>query len=120
MAEGLLRAVYGKRYEVYSAGVEPSNVNPYAVKVMREIDIDLSTHKSKSIDEMYGILFDIVVTVCDQTKETCPFFHSKGREIHKSFDDPSKFEGTDEEILSYFRFIRDQIKDWIDDAFAKA
>ena len=87
---------------------------------MRELDIDISTHKSKSIDEMYGMLFDIVVSVCDQAKETCPFFPSKGRILHKSYYDPSKFEGTDEEILSYFRFIRDQIKDWIDDTFAKS
>ena len=74
MAEGILRTLYGDRYEAYSAGTQPTKVNPYAIKVMSEIGIDISNHRSKSAEEFRGKEFDYVVTVCDNVKEACPFF----------------------------------------------
>jgi len=112
MAEGFLRAFYGTRYEAYSAGVEKTSVNPYAFEVMKEIGIDLSKHYSKNIDEFQGVNFDYVVTVCDYVKESCPFFPGK-KVFHKSFQDPTSFKGNIEETLSFFRKIRNEIKDWI-------
>lgn len=116
IAEGLLRTLYRNRYEAYSAGIEPSSVNPYAVEVMKELGIDLSTHRSKSIEEFRGIMFDYVVTVCDHAKEACPFFPGK-KILHKEFDNPSMFDGSLEETLVMFRRVRDEIKDWVIDTF---
>jgi arsenate reductase len=116
MAEGLLRTLYRDRYEVYSAGIEPSSVNPYAVEVMKELGIDLSTHRSKSIEEFQGIMFDYMVTVCDHAKEACPFFPGK-KILHKKFANPSMFDGSLEETLVMFRRVRDEIKDWVIDTF---
>ncbi len=113
MAEGLLRDMYGDTYQVYSAGTAPSRVNPYAIKVMDEIGIDISNHTSKNVDDLSGIEFDIVVTVCDHAKENCPVFHGGDIRLHHNFRDPSKFRGKDEEILAGFRGIRDEIRDWI-------
>jgi arsenate reductase len=79
MAEGLLRSLYGDRYEAYSAGTQPSRINPYAIKVMAEIGIDISTHYSKNIDVFHGIRFDYVVPVCNKAKEECPFFQGARR-----------------------------------------
>jgi arsenate reductase len=117
MAEGLLQALRGDWYEAYSAGVEPSGVNPHAIQVMEELGIDISMHHSKSIQEFKGMSFDYVVTVCDQAKESCPFFPGGGKHIHKNFHDPSKFTGTEDEILTGFREVRGQIKDWIESTF---
>ena len=97
MAEGLVNNLYSDRYETYSRGTEQSKVNPYAVKVMSDIGIDISYYKSKSIESFKNKKFDIVVTVCDSTKERCPF--SPGSKIiHKSFEDHSKAKGTESEI----------------------
>lgn len=112
MAEGLLNSIYGSNYEAYSAGIKPTNVNPYAVEVMKEIGIDLSKHYSKSIEDFKGSTFDFVVTVCDNAKETCPFFPGK-KIIHKGFEDPAVFNGSIEQTLDFFRKIRDEIKTWI-------
>ncbi len=117
MAEALLNYLKGDKYEAYSAGVKPLGLNPYAVKVMKELGIDISMHRSKSVSEFYGVSFDYVVTVCDQAKEACPIFLGGKKYIHKSFEDPSQFKGNEEEILSKFRAIRDQIKDWIKETF---
>lgn len=119
MAEGLLRHLYNNRYEVYSAGTEPSSVNQYAVNVMSEIGIDISMHRSKSINEFREIEFDYIVTVCDNAKETCPIFYGGGKKVHKGFDDPSKLNGSKEEILLGFRRIRDEIKSWIEEMFGQ-
>ena len=116
MAEGILRYLYPDDYEAYSAGTEPSEINPYAVKVMDEIAIDISQHTAKSIKEYIDELFDFVVTVCDQAKETCPFFPGK-KIFHKSFKDPSQLKGSETEILEGFRKIRDEIMTWIASAF---
>ena len=117
MAEALLNHLKGDKYEAYSAGIKPSNLNPYAIKVMKELGIDISGYRSKSINEFYGVEFDYIVTVCNQAKEECPIFLGGKKHIHKSFDDPSQFKGNEEEILSKFRIIRDQIKDWIEEVF---
>lgn len=118
MAEGFVNSLLGDRYEGYSAGIEPTKVNPYAVKAMAELGIDISKHRSKSIEEFRGKNFDYVVTVCESAKETCPFF--PGEElIHKDFEDPSEFRGIEEEILEKVRRVRDEIKDWILGVFSK-
>ncbi len=117
MAEGLLRNLYGDKFEVYSAGTEPSRVNPYATEVMDEVGIDISAHTSKSTDYFDGTKMDYVVTVCDNAKESCPTFPGARHIIHKSFRDPSQFRGKDEEVLNGFRIIRDEIKTWIEDEF---
>jgi arsenate reductase len=112
MAEGLLRTLYEDWYETYSAGVEPTSVNPYAVEVMKELGIDISAQQSKSIEEFHDIMFDYVVTVCDHAKETCPFFPGKTI-IHKGFTDPAEFQGSIEDTLTVFRRVRDEIQQWI-------
>ncbi len=123
MAEGLLRTLYGDRYEVYSAGIEATSIDPRAVKVMSEIGIDISGQTSKGMDKFQGILFDLAVTVCDKAKEACPIcgISLKAPEtapaakkvIHKTFKDPADAIGSEEEQLNAFRKIRDEIKDWI-------
>ena len=118
MAEGLLNSIYGTRFIAYSAGIKPTNVNPYAIEVMKEIGIDISKHYSKSIEDFKDSNFNFVVTVCDNAKETCPFFPGK-KILHKSFEDPAKINGSIEEILNLFRKIRDEIKTWIVDTFEK-
>mgnify|MGYP000038161510 CR=1 FL=1 len=117
MAEGILRALYGDRYEAHSAGIQPTKVNPYAIKVMREFGIDISTHCSKSIEEFREKDFDYVVTVCDSAKETCPFFPGGRIHLHKEFNDPSGIKGHENEILTEFRKVRDEIKKWIEETF---
>lgn len=112
MAEGLMNTLHGDKYEAYSAGIEPTRVNPYVVKVMEEIGIDISRQRSKSIQEFREKHFDYVVTVCDDAKEACPFFPGDNI-LHKSFQDPSKFKGTDDEILEKVRHVKDEIRDWI-------
>lgn len=111
MAEGLLRHDAGDRFEVESAGVEPSKVRPQAVHVMSEIDIDISNHRSKSVDEFLGQEFDYVITVCDNANERCPVFPGKTERIHWSFDDPAAATGDEEVILETFRRVRDEIRE---------
>ncbi len=116
MAEGLLNTLYGDTYQAFSAGIEKTSVNPYAVEVMKEIGIDLSKHYSKSIEEYKDMKFDVVVTVCDHAKETCPFFPGK-QILHKNFRDPSTFEGSIEETLVGFRKVRDDMAQWVREMF---
>src|SRR3990167_1405137 len=117
IAEGLLRSMYGNRYEVYSAGTQPSRVSPYAIKVMAEVGIDISSHHAKHIDVFYGIKLDYVVTVCNQAKESCPFFQGGKEYLHCNFDDPSQFEGEEEQKLAVFSQVRGEVKDWIENFF---
>ncbi len=119
MAEGLFKSLYGDRYEVYSAGTKPLRVNPYAIKVMAEIGINISSHYSKSFEEFYGMEFDYVITVCDNVKETCPFFPNGKRYLHKGFKDPSKTQGKEEEVIREFRKVRDEIKKWMEEMFGE-
>jgi arsenate reductase len=116
MAEAFLNSLYGNRYEGYSAGVNPTKVNPYVVKAMTEIGVDISGNRSKSIEEFREEKFDYVVTVCDNAREACPFFPGKTI-IHKSFEDPSEFTGSEEEILKQVRKVRDTVKEGIKERF---
>ncbi|HZC02369.1 MAG TPA: arsenate reductase ArsC [Gammaproteobacteria bacterium] len=111
MAEGLLRQQGGNQFEVFSAGTEPSRVNPLAVEAMREIGIDISNHRSKSVDEFIGQEFDYVITVCDKAKESCPIFPGKAQRIHWSIDDPAAAEGDEAIRLAIFRRLRDEIRE---------
>jgi arsenate reductase (thioredoxin) len=114
MAEGILRFEGGDQFEVYSAGVKPSFVRPEAIQAMQEIGIDISGHRSKSVDEFIGREIDYVVTVCDNAKETCPVFPGKATRIHQNFEDPpAPGVGDDEYRLSIFRRVRDELRDWI-------
>ncbi len=127
MAEGLLRAMYGDRFDVYSAGIKATSVDPRAVLVMKEIGIDISGQRSKSMEEYSGVPFDLVVTVCDKARETCPLCGTILKPLpktpvaketfHKGFDDPAVASGSEEKQLSKFRQVRDEIKDWISQAF---
>jgi arsenate reductase len=109
MAEGLLRHLAGDRFEVESAGVSPTQVRAEAVAVMREIGIDISQHRSKSVDEFSGQDFDYVITVCDNANEHCPVFPASTPRIHWSFEDPAAVEGDEQTRLAAFREVRDQI-----------
>lgn len=111
MAEGLLRHDGGDRFEVASAGVSPSQVRPEAIEVMREIGIDVSSHRSKSVDEFTNQEFDYVITVCDNANEQCSVFPGDTKRIHWSFDDPAAATGDDEYRLTGFRRVRDEIRD---------
>ena len=113
MAEGLLRNDAGEKFEVESAGVAPSRVRPEAIAVMKEIDIDISSHRSKSADEFIGQDFDYIITVCDNAKETCPFFPGNAERIHQTFTDPAEVEGDEETRLDAFRRVRDEIRTWL-------
>lgn len=117
MAEGLVNARYGDRFEAYSAGIEPTRVHPLAIKVMAELGIDISHHRSKSIEEFLGQEFDYVVTVCDHAKETCPFVPGAKEYLHAGFPDPAAAEGTEEERLAAFRQVRDAISAWLEKTF---
>ena len=116
MAEGLCRHFRGDEIEAYSAGIEKHGLNPYAVKVMQEIGIDISSHLSKTVDDLPDTEFDYVVTVCGHANETCPFFPAKTTIIHKGFDDPPKLAAnakTEEEALAHYRRVRDEIRSYI-------
>ncbi len=127
MAEGLLRAMYGDRYEAYSAGVDPTAVDPRAVRAMSEIGIDISGQRSKSSQEFLDTVFDLAVTVCDRARQACPICSTeielpartpRAREvIHRSFDDPAATKGSEEEKMQAFRRVRDEIKEWISQTF---
>ena len=113
MAEGLLRHDAGDRFEVFSAGTKPSGVRPEAIAAMRELGIDISGHRSKSVEEFEGQRFDYVLTVCDNVKESCPVFPRNTGAIHQSFEDPAAVQGTDEEKLAAFRGVRDQLRTFL-------
>lgn len=127
MAEGLLRSMYGDRYEAYSAGVVATSVDPRAVLVMKEIGIDISSQRSKSSQEFEDTIFDLAVTVCDRAKQACPICSTnlelpspspKARDVmHKSFEDPAVAVGSEEEQRLAFQRVRDKIKDWIAQTF---
>ncbi|HTZ96025.1 MAG TPA: arsenate reductase ArsC [Terriglobales bacterium] len=109
MAEGLLRAMAGDRFEVLSAGTNPGGVNQLAIEAMQEIGIDISKHRSKNVNEFLGQPIEYVVTVCDRAKESCPIFPGTYKFLSWSLDDPAAVTGTKEEKLQFFRRIRDEI-----------
>jgi arsenate reductase (thioredoxin) len=109
MAEGLLRAQTHGRIDVCSAGTMPDRVRPEAIAVMAELGIDISTHRSKHVDEFVNDRFDYVITVCDSANESCPVFPGASERIHWSFADPAAVEGTEQQRLEAFRQIRDAL-----------
>lgn len=111
MAEGMLRHLAGDRFEVFSAGTKPAGLNPNAVKAMSEIGIAIAGSRSKSVDEFAGQEFEYVFTVCDNAKESCPFFPGGGQRLHHSFEDPAAAPGARQ--LDVFRKVRDQIAQWL-------
>ena len=113
IGEGIINSLYSDKFEAFSAGIEISKVKPEAIKVMKEIDIDISSHYSKHLETFYGIQFDLVITVCDNAKKTCPWFPGAKEMIHKSFQDPSLATGSETEKLEVFRSVRDEIHNWI-------
>ncbi len=113
MGEGLLRAIGGDRFEVYSAGTRPVGLNPNAVAAMSEVGIDISGHRSKSVAEFAGQQFDFIITVCDNAKESCPVFFGAGERIHHSFGDPAAASPADQP--NAFRKVRDEMRDWLSD-----
>jgi arsenate reductase (thioredoxin) len=113
MAEGLLRHDAGDRFEVFSAGTNPSSIRPEAIAAMLELGIDISGHRSKSVDEFSGQRFDYVLTVCDNAKESCPVFLGNTAAIHHGFADPADVQGSDEEKLAAFRCVRNQLRTFL-------
>jgi arsenate reductase (thioredoxin) len=113
MAEGLMRHDSGDRFEVFSAGTKPSRVRPEAIEAMREVGIDISGQRSKSVDEFAGEPFDYVLTVCDNARESCPIFPGHAVRIHQTFADPAAVQGSDEERLSAFRRVRDELRQYL-------
>lgn len=116
MAEGWARKIWPDLFEVYSAGIETHGLNPSAVKVMAEAGVDISGQRSKHLDELKGIDFDWVITVCDNANEHCPMFPGKTRVIHVGFDDPprlAKLAKTEGEALNCYRRVRDEIRGFI-------
>lgn len=113
MAEGLLQRICGDAYDVFSAGTEPSIVRPEAIKALAELGIDISGHRSKSVDEFSDREIDYVLTVCDNAERACPYFPASVRRIHHAFPDPARVEGDEETRLEAFRSVRDQIREFI-------
>ena len=111
MAEGFAKELGKVLIEAHSAGLSPQGVNPRAIVVMKEIGIDISNQTSKSIDEELLKKMDVIITLCDNAAESCPWTPPEIRRIHWSLQDPAKAEGTDEEILNEFRRIREEIKE---------
>ena len=113
MAEGLLRHDAGEWFDVESAGTRPGMVRPEAIAVMKELGIDLSGHRSKHADEFEGQWFDYVITVCDNARESCPVFFGAAKRIHQSFEDPAALKGSEQERLTAFRRVRDELRTYL-------
>jgi arsenate reductase (thioredoxin) len=117
MAEGLLNRFHGDRYLAHSAGTEPRDVNPFTVRVMAEIGINVAAHRPMRVGDFHDQPIDLVVTVCDGARESCPIFRGAGETRHESFPDPSAVTGSDGEKLAAFRAVRDAIRAWIEKEF---
>jgi arsenate reductase (thioredoxin) len=113
MAEGLLRHDSADRFEVFSAGVKPTHVLPEAIAAMRELGIDLSAQRSKHVNEFVGQKFDYVLTVCDHAREVCPIFPADTVTIHHSFVDPADYSGSEEDRMTLFRKVRDEVREYL-------
>jgi arsenate reductase (thioredoxin) len=113
MAEGLLRHLAGERLNVFSAGAKPSSVNPFAIAAMQQRGIDISHHRSKSLNEFLRQPFDYILTVCDSAAEACPVFPGKAKRFHQDFPDPAAVEGSDKEKLAAFVQVRDALETWL-------
>jgi arsenate reductase len=117
IAEAFLRVLFGDRYDVWSAGTKPTEVNPFAIMVMAEEGIELSSHYAKSVHSYTDYEFDSVVTMCSNIYQSCPYFNGAKNYIHEEFADPSLFQGTEQDIINQFRKVRDEIKAWIIQTF---
>ena len=113
MAEGLVNNLFNDRFEAFSAGTEKTFVKPHAIEALKDINIDISDARSKLTTEFRSTEFDIVVTVCDNARETCPFFPGTKELVHKSFRDPSEIQGNEKEKLEAFLSSRDEILFWL-------
>jgi arsenate reductase len=118
MGEGLFRHEGRGAFAVESAGTKPGQVRPEAIAVMKEIGIDISGHRSKSVEEFTGQTFDYVVTVCDNARDNCPVFPAAAERIHWSLEDPAAVEGSEDERLAAFRRIRDEIRQKVSEFYA--
>lgn len=117
MAEGWARHLKDGVIQPYSAGIEKHGLNPLAVKVMAEAGVDISQHRSKTLDELGDVVFDYVVTVCDHAHESCPVFPGKTKVVHVGFDDPPRLAAgarTEEEALGHYRRVRDEIRAFVE------
>jgi len=117
MAEGWARHLKGDVVEPYSAGIEKHGLNPLAVKVMAEAGVDISRHRSKTVEELGDVALDYVVTVCDHAHESCPLFPGKAKVVHVGFDDPPQLAAdaqTEEEALGHYRRVRDEIRAYVE------
>ncbi len=119
MAEGLANHFLGDRVTAYSAGTEATRVNPLAAKVMAELGIDLSSHRSKVLDEFAAESFDYVITLCGDANERCPLFFGGVKRMHFGFEDPSRLPGSEAEVLPEYRRVRDEIREHLDEFFVK-
>ena len=117
MAEGWMRHLKTDLIEPYSAGIESGRLDPLAVKVMDEAGMDISSYRSKHLDELRGIDFNYVITVCDHARQVCPVFPAQTNSIHHRFDDPSELArkaGTEQEAIAHYRRVRDEIKAFVE------
>lgn len=117
MAEGWARALRGDAIEAWSAGTRPHGLNPLAVRAMREVGVDISGQRSRHLDELRGVDFDLVVTVCDAARESCPVIHGAGRRLHAGFDDPPRLAQdarSDDEAMPHYRRVRDEIRRFVE------
>jgi arsenate reductase len=117
MAEAWTNRLKGDQFEAYSAGVQPKGIDPRAVKAMAEAGIDISGQKSKDVDSLGDLQFDYVVTLCDNAKESCPFFPARTRLMHHGFDDPPRLAenaGDEEQAMSHYQRVRDEIKAFVE------
>jgi len=118
MAEGLLRHDGGERFEVESAGTKPGIVRPEAIAVMKELGIDISSHRSKHADEFAGVQFDYVITVCDNAREACPLYFGRAKRLHHGFADPALVTGSEVGRVAAFRDVRDELRAWLSTTFS--
>jgi arsenate reductase len=117
MAEAWTQVLKGDQLEAHSAGIQPKGVDPRAIKAMAEVGIDISNQKSKDIDSLGNLEFEYVVTLCDNARESCPFFPAKTKRIHQGFDDPpvqAAAAETEEEAMAHYRRVRDEIKAFVE------
>jgi arsenate reductase (thioredoxin) len=119
MAEALINHDLAGQFEAFSAGTEPSFVNPLAIAVMKELGIDISRQRSKGLSEFDGKIFDYVITLCSQADEACPVFFGGTKKIHMGFPDPTATIGSEQEKIAAFRKIRDQIRKQIVEVLSK-
>jgi len=117
MAEAWTNRLKGEHFEAYSAGVQPKRIDPRAIKAMAEAGVDISSQKAKDVDAFGNMEFDYVITLCDNARESCPYFPAKTKLIHKGFEDPPKLAetaGNEEEAMANYRRIRDEIRAFVE------